>query len=82
MTDHDLLVQLTRIDERATKALEKQADHEASCDRRYGEIINTQNSTLALIQSLQSRWFWAATGLIGVLLSLTGYLLINGRPWG
>lgn len=82
MSEDDLRVQLARIDERATKALEKQADHEASCNRRYGEIVAAQNATFTLIQSLQTRWFWAAVTLIGGLFTLTGYLLINGRPWG
>lgn len=82
MTDDDLRSQMVRTDERATKALESIARHEASCDRRYADLNDTMRVVFNRIELLQGRWFWTAAALIAGLFALTGYLLINGRPWG
>lgn len=74
MTEDDLRVQLARTDERATKALELIARHEAACDRRYEEMTTA-------IEKLRGRWVPLGGFIILSLLSIIGYLLINGRPW-
>lgn len=80
---------LTKIEQHIT-------DCEKRDDRRWQEAQHARQEAVQARQDIKAsiatihqridklvgRWFAAAAGLIAVLLTLLGYLLVNGVPWG
>lgn len=48
--------------------------HEKVCSERYGEIKTS-------ISRIHKRLDWLLTGVIGILLTILGYVVTNWAPW-
>lgn len=59
---------------RAAVLAERLDGHERVCADRYGEISKS-------FDRVHSRLDWIMRGVIGLLLAVVAYLLVNGAPW-
>lgn len=50
------------------------AGHEKVCAERYGNIEKS-------FERVHGRLDWIMYGMIALLLTIVGYLLVNGVPW-
>ncbi len=82
----------TRAIELATTAVTKIDDHLAQHRiydaARLAELQGMRSETSdsfrrvhARLDQLVARWFGAAVAVIGILLALVSFLLVNGAPW-
>lgn len=53
---------------------ERLEGHEKVCAERYGQIN-------ASFERIHGRLDWIMRGVLGLLIALVGYLLINQAPW-
>lgn len=53
---------------------ERLEGHERVCADRYGEISKS-------FDRVHSRLDWIMRGVIGILMAVAAYLLVNGAPW-
>lgn len=72
----------------ATKAQSKIESHEDECARRYGEVASAISeikgefvnvrAEIEKGRSQQTMWTYA---VVGLLITISGFLIVNGRPW-
>jgi predicted nucleic acid-binding Zn ribbon protein len=61
-------------DARAIEALTRIDSHEKVCAERYGEIKGS-------FDRVHTRLDKILYGIIGLLVTMVGYLIVVGRPW-
>jgi hypothetical protein len=62
------------MDENPVATAAKLESHEKVCTERYGEIKQAFLDVNARLDKINY-------GIIGLLIALVGWLLINGQPW-
>ena len=80
MTDDALAVANQALTE-AKLASNAIAGHERQCAERWAEARDEIKGVKAVLETFRGRFIAVLFALIGLLVAMIGYLLVEGPPW-